>query len=623
MDTPVSAQSDGRETIDSVVIRFAGDSGDGMQLAGTQFTQTTAIAGNDLATFPDFPAEIRAPAGTTFGVSGFQIHFASHDVLTPGDEPDVLVAMNPAALKVNLGDVPTGGLVIVNEGAFTKGNLKKAGYAVNPLDDDTLAAYRSLKLDISKMTLAAVEAHDLTNKEALRSKNLWTLGLLYWMFGRDRQTTVDWLNTKFAKKPEIAAANIAALNAGHAYGETAELPSGIGCYKVPPSELDPGTYRNITGNEALAWGMAAGGQLAGLGVMFGSYPITPASSVLHNLAKLKHLGVTTFQAEDEIAAVCSAVGASFGGALGATATSGPGMALKGEALGLAIMIELPLVVLNIQRAGPSTGMPTKTEQSDLMQALYGRNGDAPLCVLAPQSAGDCFEVALQACRIATKYMTPVVVLSDGYIANGAEPWKIPDMADIAPFPVKFRSETETEGFHPFVREDDTLARTWAKPGTPGLEHRIGGLEKNFESGHISYDPANHQKMTEVRAQKILNIADDLPEQAVEVGEDSGDIAVVGWGSTYGSIRKAVERLRVDGVKASHIHVRQMWPLPRNLKSLLSNFKQIIVPELNNGQLVRVLRAEYLLDAQPLGKIEGQPFKVSEVMNGVRELLAKA
>jgi len=616
MDTPVSANE--RETIDSVVIRFAGDSGDGMQLAGTQFTQTTAIAGNDLATFPDFPAEIRAPAGTTFGVSGFQIHFASHDVLTPGDEPDVLVAMNPAALKVNIKDVPKGGLVIVNEGAFSKANLRKAGYDANPLDDDTLAPYRVMKLDISKMTVAAVEGHNLTNKEALRSKNLWTLGLLYWMFGRDRDATVTWLRGKFAKKPDIAEANIAALNAGHAYGETAELPTGVHCYKVPPSQLSAGTYRNITGNEALAWGMAAGGQLAGLKIMFGSYPITPASSVLHSLAKLKHLGVTTFQAEDEIAAVCASIGASFGGALGATATSGPGMALKGEALGLAIITELPLVILNIQRAGPSTGMPTKTEQADLMQAIYGRNGDAPLCVLAPQSPGDCFSIAVEACRIATKYMTPVVVLSDGYIANGAEPWKIPNASSLTPFPVTFR--TETEGFHPFVRDDTTMARAWAKPGTPGLEHRIGGLEKSFETGHISYDPDNHHKMTKVRAGKILGIADDIPEQTVEVGDAQGDVAVVGWGSTYGAIRKAVERLRGDGLSVSHVHLRHLWPMPKNLPDLLSNFKHVLVPELNNGQLMRVLRSEYLIPAQPLDKIAGQPFKVTEVMKGVKDLL---
>jgi len=616
MDTPVSAE--GRETIESVVIRFAGDSGDGMQLAGTQFTQTTAVAGNDLATFPDFPAEIRAPVGTTFGVSGFQIHFASHTVLTPGDAPDVLVAMNPAALKVNIKDVPIGGLIILNTGAFTKLNLRKAGYTVSPLDDDTLEPYRVLKLDISKMTLASVEGHGLSNKDGLRSKNLWTLGLLYWMFARDRASTVEWLTAKFKSKPDIAKANIAALNAGHAYGETAELPSGIHAYRVPPSELSAGTYRNITGNEALAWGMAAGGQLAGLNVMFGSYPITPASSVLHTLAKLKHLGVTTFQAEDEIAAVCAAIGASFGGALGATATSGPGLALKGEAIGLAIMTELPLVVLNIQRAGPSTGMPTKTEQSDLLQAMYGRNGDAPLCILAPQSAGDCFTIALEACRIATKYMTPVIVLSDGYIANGAEPWKIPNAEDLDEFKVEFR--TEKEGFHPSLRDEKTLARVWAKPGTPGLEHRIGGLEKSFDSGHISYDPGNHQKMTDARANKILGIAADVPAQAVEVGEDSGDVVVVGWGSTYGALRKAVERLRADGVAASHIHVRNMWPLPRNLETLLRNFKHVLVPELNNGQLVQLIRAQYLIDARPMTKVEGQPFKVTEVMDGMRAAL---
>ncbi len=488
MDTPVSESADGREILDSVVIRFAGDSGDGMQLAGTQFTQATAVAGNDLATFPDFPAEIRAPAGTTFGVSGFQIHFASHDVLTPGDAPDVLVAMNPAALKVNLGDVPRGGLIIVNTGAFNKANLKKAGYDRDPLADDTLAPYRVLKIDISKLTTAAVKPFNLGSKAALRTKNLWTLGLLYWMFDRDRGPTVEWLRTKFAKKPEIAEANIAALNAGHIYGETAEMPQGVGTYKVPKAVLDPGTYRNVTGNEALAWGLAAGGRLAGLPVLFGSYPITPASSVLHALAKLKHFGVTTFQAEDEIAAVCSAVGASFGGTLGATCTSGPGMALKGEAIGLAIITELPLVIFDIQRAGPSTGMPTKTEQSDLFQAIWGRNGDAPLCVLAPATPGECFHYSIEAVRLATTYMTPVIVLSDGFIANGAAPWKVPNFDELPRFPVKFHQDTE--GFHPYERDPQTLARIWAKPGTPGLEHRIGGLEKHYDSGNISYDPDN-------------------------------------------------------------------------------------------------------------------------------------
>jgi 2-oxoglutarate/2-oxoacid ferredoxin oxidoreductase subunit alpha len=620
MDTPVSQSADEREVLDSVVIRFAGDSGDGMQLAGDQFTQTTAVAGNDLATFPDFPAEIRAPAGTTFGVSGFQIHFASHDVLTPGDAPDVLVAMNPAALKVNLRDVPKGGLVIVNTGAFTKANLKKAGYTADPLADGTMAPYRVLKLDVSKLTGDAVDRFGLGSKASLRTKNVWTLGLLYWMFDRDRGPTVEWLRTKFgAKDPTVAEANIAALNAGHAYGETAEMPQGVGAYKVPKANLEPGLYRNITGNEALAWGLATGGRLAGLTVMFGSYPITPASSVLHNLAKLKHFGVTTFQAEDEIAAVCSAIGASFGGALGATATSGPGMALKGEALGLAIMTELPLVVFDIQRAGPSTGMPTKTEQSDLFQAIWGRNGDAPLCVLAPASPGECFHYAIEACRIATKYMTPVIVLSDGFIANGAEPWKIPNADTLPRFEVKFHQPGDaTEGFHPYLRDPETLARVWVKPGTPGLEHRIGGLEKDYASGNISYDPKNHHTMTKTREAKILGIANDQPEQAVEVGNPRGKLAVVGWGSTYGSVSSAVRRARAEGLDVSHIHIRQMWPMPRNLGALLRGFEKILVPELNNGQLCRVLRAEYLVPAEPLDKIEGQPFKVSEVLDAIRE-----
>ncbi|MCX4243787.1 2-oxoacid:acceptor oxidoreductase subunit alpha [Paraliomyxa miuraensis] len=618
MDTPVTESADGREILDSVVIRFAGDSGDGMQLAGDQFTQTTAVAGNDLATFPDFPAEIRAPAGTTFGVSGFQIHFASHDVLTPGDAPDVLVAMNPAALKVNLRDVPRGGLVIVNTGAFSKANLKKAGYASDPLADGTMAPYRVLKIDISKLTSDAVEHFGLGSKASLRTKNLWTLGLLYWMFDRDRAPTIKWLEGKFSKKPELAQANIAALNAGHVYGETAEMPQGIGCYKVPKAVLESGTYRNITGNEALAWGLAAGGRLAGLPVVFGSYPITPASSVLHNLAKLKHFGVTTFQAEDEIAAVCSAVGASFGGALGATATSGPGMALKGEALGLAIMTELPLVVFDIQRAGPSTGMPTKTEQSDLFQAIWGRNGDAPLCVLAPASPGECFHYAIEACRIAIKYMTPVIVLSDGFIANGAEPWKIPSFGDLPRIEVRFHADPE--GFHPYIRDEQTLARVWVKPGTPGLEHRIGGLEKDFASGNISYDPKNHHKMTKVREAKILGIAKDMPQQHVELGNDHGALAIVGWGSTFGSVNQAVRRARAEGLDVSHIHVRQMWPMPSNLGELLRRFDKILVPELNNGQLYRVLRAEYLVPAQPLDKVEGQPFKVAEVLDAIRETL---
>jgi len=620
MDTPVRPKdADGREILDSVVIRFAGDSGDGMQLAGAQFTQTTAVAGNDLATFPDFPAEIRAPAGTTFGVSGFQIHFASHDVLTPGDDPDVLVAMNPAALKVNLKDVPAGGLVILNTGAFTAGNLKKAGYTKNPLEDGTLDAYRKLEIDVSKLTLAAVEPHGLGTKEGLRAKNLWTLGLLYWLFARDRGPTVEWLRRKFAKRPDLAEANIAALNAGHVYGETAELPTGISSYKIPKADLPPGHYRNITGNEALAWGLTAAGKLSGLPVFYGSYPITPASSVLHSLAGLKHYGVTTFQAEDEIAAICSAIGAAYAGIIGATATSGPGMALKGEALGLAIMTELPLVIFDIQRAGPSTGMPTKTEQSDLFQAVWGRNADAPLVVLAPATPGECFQMAIDAVRIALKYMTPVIVLSDGFIANGAEPWRIPEFASLPPIDVKFR--VDPEGFHPYLRDPVSLARNWAKPGTPGLEHRIGGIEKSFDTGHISYDSENHHKMTKTRAAKIQNVANDLPEQKVELGNDSGELAIVGWGSTYGSINQAVRRCRKDGLDVSHIHIRHMWPLPRGLEKLLKNFRRVIVPELNNGQLARILRAEYLVPAEPLDKIEGMPFRVAEIHKAIVDTLA--
>ncbi len=621
MDTPVRPKdADGREILDSVVIRFAGDSGDGMQLAGMQFAQTTAVAGNDLATFPDFPAEIRAPAGTTFGVSGFQIHFASHDVLTPGDDPDVLVAMNPAALKVNLRDLPKGGLVILNTGAFTPGNLKKAGYTKNPLEDGTLDPYRKLEIDVSKLVIAAVEPHGLGTKDALRAKNLWTLGLLYWLFGRDRAPTVDWLRRKFAKRPDLAEANIAALNAGHVYGETAELPTGIASYKILKADLPKGHYRNITGNEALAWGLAAASRLADLPLLYGSYPITPASSVLHSLAGLKHYGVTTFQAEDEIAAICSAIGAAYAGIIGVTATSGPGMALKGEALGLAIMTELPLIILDVQRAGPSTGMPTKTEQSDLFQAVWGRNGDSPLVVLAPAKPGECFAFAIEAVRIALKYMTPVIVLSDGYIANGAEPWTIPSFADLPKIEVKFRQDPE--GFQPYLRDPETLARNWAKPGTPGLEHRIGGIEKNFDSGHISYDPDNHHKMTLTRAAKIQGIANDLPEQTVDCGEDHGDLVVVGWGSTYGTLQQAVRRARERGLAVSHVHIRHMWPMPRNLKSLLSNFKRILVPELNNGQLVRILRAEYLLPAEPLDKISGMPFRIVEIEQAIRDALAK-
>jgi 2-oxoglutarate ferredoxin oxidoreductase subunit alpha len=609
-----------REELDSVVIRFAGDSGDGMQLTGNQFTQSTALMGNDLATFPDYPAEIRAPAGTTYGVSGFQIHFAAHDIMTPGDAPDVLVAMNPAALKTNGPDLKRGGMLIVNTGAFTKPNLKKAGYTHNPLDGDELDKFRVLKLDISKMTLAAVEQFGLGTKEALRSKNMWTLGLVLWLFDRKMEQTVNWLKSKFAKKPEIADANIAALKAGNAYGETAEMPSGIGVYAVPKADLSPGDYRNITGNQALAWGLTAASQLSGLRVVLGSYPITPASTVLHSLSKLKNFGVVTFQAEDEIAAVCGAIGASYGGAIGVTTTAGPGLALKSEAVGLAVMIELPLIVINVQRGGPSTGLPTKTEQSDLLQAMYGRNGDSPVAVISASTPGDCFFVAIEAARLATKYMTPVIVLTDGYLANGAEPWPIPDISTLPRFKPSFAKE-KVDGFHPYLRDPTTLARPWAIPGTPDLQHRVGGLEKDFGSGNISYEPDNHHKMTHTRAAKIAGIANDVPEQTCCEGEDSGDVLVVGWGSTKGAISQAVRSARGAGHSVSHAHLRYINPMPRNLGELLSRFKRVIVPEMNAGMLVKLLRADYLVDAIGINKIAGQPFKVSEIEHAIKENLS--
>ena len=609
-----------RESLESVVIRFAGDSGDGMQLTGSQFTSTTAMMGNDLATFPDFPAEIRAPAGTTYGVSGFQIHFASHDIMTPGDAPDVLVAMNPAALKTNLADLKQGGLLIINEGAFVKGNLAKAGYVKNPLEDESLVGFRLVTIDISKLTLQAVDAFGLGSKDALRCKNMWTLGMVLWLFGRDLEPTVVWLREKFAKDSTVADANIAALKAGHAYGETAELPSGIGPYEVPKAKLPPGLYRNVTGNEALAWGLAAASQLSGLEVVLGSYPITPASTILHTLSKLKNYGVVTFQAEDEIAAVCAAIGASWGGAIGVTTTSGPGLALKGEGIGLAIMLELPLVIVDIQRGGPSTGLPTKTEQSDLLQAVLGRNGDSPLAVIAAATAGECFGMAIEAVRLAIKFMTPVILLTDGYLANGSEPWLIPKVADMPKIEVKFQTD-RPEGYHPYLRNPDTLARPWALPGTPGLEHRIGGLEKNFDSGNISYDPDNHHKMTKTRAAKIAGIADHIPEQQVEVGDESGDLLVVGWGSTYGAITAAVRKAREEGKKVSQVHVRSLSPFPRRLGELLRSFKKVIVPEMNNGMLVKLLRAEYLVDAIGVNKISGQPFKVAEIEQAIAEHLA--
>lgn len=603
-----------RKEVSSVVIRFAGDSGDGIQITGSRFTDTTALAGNDLATFPDFPAEIRAPVGTTFGVSAFQINFGSRRIETAGDDPDVLVALNPAALMVNLARLKPGGMIVVDSGAFTDRNLKKAGYLENPLEDASLEAYTVLDINITKLVLEAVKEFGLSQKEGLRCKNFWVLGLVYWIYGRDRSDTVDWLRRKFAKRPDIADANIAALNAGNIYGEASEIGGLTQLYTIPAAEMAHGLYRTVTGGEALAWGLVAGAELANLKIFFGSYPITPASPVLHSLAKMKQFGVKTFQAEDEIAAICSAIGASYAGSLGITSSSGPGIALKGEAIGLAISTELPLIIVNSQRAGPSTGLPTKTEQSDLYQAVYGRNGDAPLVVLATHGPSDCFDVAIEACRLATKYMTPVMLLTDGYIGNAAEPWLIPNVADREAFPKTF--ETNAEGFEPFNRDPDTLARHWAIPGTPGLEHRIGGIEKEDGSGNISYEPANHQRMTDLRRDKILNIANDIPEQGVENGKTDGKLAIVGWGSTYGPISRAVENKLADGKEVSHIHLRHIWPLPRNLGELLHGFDKVIVPEMNDGQLKTVLRDQYLIDAQPLTKVTGQPFKISEIERAI-------
>jgi 2-oxoglutarate ferredoxin oxidoreductase subunit alpha len=610
-----------RETRDSVVIRFAGDSGDGMQVTGSQFMVETALAGNDLSTFPDFPAEIRAPAGTTFGVSAFQIHFGSQEVLTPGDDVDVLVAMNPAALKVNLKDLRAGGLVVLDLGAFNERNVLKAGYGKSPLDDGSLAPYTALKLDISKLTLDAVKPFGLGQKDGLRSRNMWALGLMLWMYGRDKQATVDGLARKFAKKPEIANANIAALNAGHAFGETAELGADITGYAVPRAEVPAGEYRTINGADALALGLIAGYKKAKLGrLFFSGYPITPASSLLHTMANLKQYGVVTFQAEDEIAAVCAAIGASFAGALGVTSSSGPGMALKTEAIGLAIATELPLVVINTQRAGPSTGMPTKTEQSDLFQSVYGRNADAPLPVIAASTPADCFETAIEAVRLAVKYMTPVIMLSDGFLANAAEPWKLPDADRIPDFPVSKR--TDPEGFHPFLRDPATLARVWAVPGTPGLEHRIGGIERSYESGHISYDPDNHQKMTDTRFAKVAGIANDIPLQRVSLGRERGAVAIVGWGSTFGAIHEAAKELLGDGASIAHIHIRYLNPFPRNLGELLRGFTHVLVPEMNAGQLVTILRSTYLVPAEGLNKVTGKPFKSAEIVAAVRARLER-
>ncbi len=610
---------------DAVVVRFAGDSGDGMQLTGGQFTLSTALAGNDLATFPDFPAEIRAPQGTLFGVSAFQINFGSRSINTAGDAPDVLVAMNPAALKVNLDALKPGGLIIIDTGEFTKRNLDKAKYEVSPLEDDSLAKYDVLAFDISALTIEAVKPFGLGNKDALRSKNMWTLGLALWMFDRERAPIEDWLKTKFKSKPEIADANIAALNAGHAYGETAELSGPLRQLTMPPVPSEPGLYRTITGAEAVSLGLVAGAQLAELPMFFGGYPITPASAILHHLVRLKEHDVTTFQAEDEIAAICAAIGASYAGSLGVTSSSGPGIALKGEAMGLAIMTELPLVIVNSQRGGPSTGLPTKTEQSDLYQAVYGRNGDAPMPVIAARSPSDAFEVAIEACRIATQYMTPVMLLTDGYIANAAEPWAVPDPDTFEPFPAQFLQEkngpANDDGeavLLPYAR-DDNGARPWIKPGTPDLMHRIGGIEKAVDTGHIDYSPENHQAMTDARIGKVSGVS--VPDQDIAAGEAGGKLAVVGWGSTYGPIHQAVNRSRAKGMDASHIHVRHIWPMPANLGELLKSYDKVLVPEMNTGQFKTMLRDQFLVDAQPFTKTSGQPFTIAELEAAIEGALS--
>lgn len=613
-----------QEVLSDVVIKFAGDSGDGMQLTGTQFSNNTALLGLDLATFPDFPAEIRAPQGSLPGVSGFQLRFSSDQVFTPGDECDVLVAMNAAALKVNLKGLKKGGKIIVNTDGFDSKNLRLANYpdGVNPLEDGSLDNYEVIRMDVTKMTREALKDIALGMKEKDRAKNMFVLGFLYWMYNRDMESTIKFLRDKFGKKPEILESNIRTLQAGYNYGDTTETFTTT--YRVEKARMEPGQYRSIMGNQALTYGLIAAAEKSGLPLFLGSYPITPASDILHELSKHKTFGVRTFQAEDEIAGIASAIGASYGGSLAVTTTSGPGVALKAEAMGLAVMLEIPLIICNIQRGGPSTGLPTKTEQSDLMQAYYGRNGECPIPIIASSTPSDCFDVAYEACRIALQHMTPVMLLSDGYIANGAEPWRFPQSEDLLPIEVKFKTELghgET-AFQPYLR-DEKLTRPWAVPGTAGLEHRIGGLEKQNITGNVSYDPDNHQLMVKIRQEKVDKIADYIPEQKLDSGPEQGKILVLGWGSTYGAIKSAVSELQAEGYAVSHAHVRHLRPFPKNLGSMLRNFEMVLVPEINNGQLVRIIRDEFLVDAKAYNKIMGIPITKTELVFKLREMLGSA
>src|ERR1700689_2529890 len=607
-----------REVLDRAVIRFCGDSGDGMQITGSQFTNTVALYGNDLATLPDFPAEIRAPAGTLPGVSGFQVQFSSTDVYTPGDSVDVLIAMNPAALKMNVKDLRTNGVLIVNSDSFAQGDLNKAHMTSNPLEDHSLDGYRLFAVPLEKLTHAALDGLGLDAKSMNRCKNFFALGMCYWLYNRPMDHTYAWLDDKFRTNPLLAEANKRAMKAGHTYCEATEAFQVS--YEIPPAKLAPGTYRNLSGNQALAMGFVAAARQAGVPLFLGSYPITPASDILHELSGYKNFNVLTFQAEDEIAAVTSAIGASYSGCLALTTTSGPGMALKTEAMGLAMMVELPLVICDIQRGGPSTGLPTKTEQADLLQALYGRNSEAPIPVVAPSSPGDCFWIALEASRIAIKHMVPVIILSDGYLANGAEPWKVPTIDELPEIPVHF--ETNPEGFLPYRRDPVTLSRPWAVPGPPGMEHRIGGIEKQDVTGNIDYEPLNHEHMVRLRAAKVEAVADDIPPGVPE-GDQSGDLLIIAWGSTHGPITAALNAQREKGRSIGHVHLRHLNPLPRDLGDVIKRFKKVLVPEMNMGQLLMILRAKYLVDAQGYNKIQGKPFKTSEIENKIEQMLGLA